>query len=405
MFIYIFTLIVLFILIFRFDLSGNETRFSKEYALSYKLLMMWFILISGFAFNVGSDTPGYMREYDDILSVTGKTLTNLFSYKDQRQPGWLLVEFFCRSVSSDFVLFKLVIAFFSNWAIFRFFKKHSDYPFVSILFYGLILYLNLNFNALRQMVAVAWLLVGFDYFCEKKWLKYYLMILLAYLFHSTAIICAVFPLFLLIPIKKEWMLFYSVLIISVAILLLITGVKDYLGLLLLNNEEYMSDSYQMLSDIYFGINSGESSRLNIKGIIKVVILLCMYSFCVFYYVRDLYYDANYNKSLVALSLVFLFVFVLNFCVPVVFFRFLFYLWPFVICVMATTIVNLSKRSIDYKKLVLFVLIVLFSLDPVSNLYRVNEKSGYPLMTQYAPYHSVLTKEIDPLRASLYGYHN
>ena len=125
-------------------------------------MTVWLILLSGLAYQVGSDNPGYMYEYDSFSFKKIESIHDLINFKDNRQPLWVLLEYFCHSISPNFVLLKLVIAIFCNWVISRFILKHSLYPFTALLFYGLILYLNLNFNALRQLLAISFFLLGYD---------------------------------------------------------------------------------------------------------------------------------------------------------------------------------------------------------------------------------------------------
>ena len=68
----------------------------------------------------------------------------------------------------------------------------------------LLLFYNLNFNMLRQGMALVILLLGFKYIREEKFLKFILVVLFAYLFHNTAIIALlVYIIYLIIAHKNN----------------------------------------------------------------------------------------------------------------------------------------------------------------------------------------------------------
>ena len=72
--VYILTIIVLVYFIFKYDVAGAQN--SPTYNKLYTMTMIWFICISGFAYNVGSDMAAYMTEYDHA------SWSNLPSFKD-----------------------------------------------------------------------------------------------------------------------------------------------------------------------------------------------------------------------------------------------------------------------------------------------------------------------------------
>ena len=123
--IYIYTIIALIFLIIKYDIDLYKEN--KSYNVWYNIMMVWFVCISGFAYNVGSDTVIYMNEYDNATWDNIHNLKDLFYDNERRQPGWIILETICHSISSNFLFFKLIIALFGNWAIFRFIKKHSEY--------------------------------------------------------------------------------------------------------------------------------------------------------------------------------------------------------------------------------------------------------------------------------------
>lgn len=394
--VYILTIIVLVILIMAYDLNGQIG--TNQYNKLYNLMMLWFIFVSAFAYNVGSDTIIYMYEYDTAHLNDISSLGALFNANERRGPAWIILETLCRRISSEFVFFKLIIAGFSNLVFFRFIRKHSQYPFVSVLFYGIILYLNLNFNAYRQFVAIAVFLIGYEYLTERKWLRYYLMVCIAYMFHSSAIVCALFPLFLILKVSRR-----SAFIIG-TIILVLTGaaiVGDFNQLLLQGMLFYGGD---MSSDLEYAASTyleGRSSNLNLNGLIFVLILTSI-NFFVFLFSDITREYKNYDYKMLIVFVIF---YALNFSVPVLFFRLLFYVQLFYICLLPQSVKNFATRILPAaNSIVIALILAMFVVTPIKDLLRETEKTGYPLIVQYYPYYSIFNPQIDPIRSSLFGSH-
>lgn len=394
--IYIFTIIVIICLIFKYDINNFSKK--KSYNVWYNIMMVWFICISGFAYNIGSDTVIYMNEYDNAIWDNIHNLNDLFYNNERRQPGWIILETICHSISSNFLFFKLIIALFGNWAIFRFIKKHSEYKFISILLYGFILYLHLNFNALRQILAVGLFLIGYDYLIERKLFKYYILVIFAYLFHSSAIICTLFPLFLLIKVNRKSLIMIGCITISLSFLAFFSDIQQYLELFYVYYGGDMSSDLQYFSESYFTREQG--TNLNLTGILFILFNAFVYLFMLYWALRPKSNSENNTK----MYLLFLSFYILNFNFQVIFFRLLFYVYPFFICILPSGIMNYAKQNSQTKLLISIIAITYFSIIPLASLFTINQTTDEPLIVQYYPYYSVFNPEIDPTRSALFGWH-
>ena len=389
--VYIVTIAFLLVFIFVFDIGKGKKADANT---CYNLTLLWFIAVSGFAYNVGSDTVIYMEEYS---YANWKSLETIEAGAS-RQPAWLLLEFLCRRISDNFVLFKLVIAAFGNWAVFRFIKKHSSFPFISVLFYGLFFALHLNFNALRQFVAVGFFLIGYDYLIDKKWIKYYLLVVIAYLFHSTALICAFFPLLMFLKLNKRSIGFLGAIVLVGTSVLLSMDLSSVIAELIFSNEDLISEEMMSRGEVYFGDNSLGSVSWSIFGMIRIIFFVGLYLWILFFNLSN----ERARKLDHSLYVLFVLFYVLNFCVPIVFFRFLFYLQPFFICLLPNAVVKFADSLRNIKTVAVAVMIMFFSIEPIINLSTVSSKTGVPLIVQYYPYYSVFNPQIDPVRSSAFG---
>lgn len=96
----------------------------------------------------------------------------------------------------------------------------------------LLLFYNLNFNMLRQGMALVILLLGFKYIREEKFLKFILVVLFAYLFHNTAIIALlVYIIYLIIAHKNNannWVQMSLIYICSIIFILSFESISQFL---------------------------------------------------------------------------------------------------------------------------------------------------------------------------------
>lgn len=391
--VYLLTLIVLCLFIYLFDLNKGSQKTAK---LCFNLFTVWLILLSGFAYQVGADIPGYMQEYDTFGIKKIESFSDLFGFKDNRQPLWVLLEYICHSISSNFFVFKLVIAIIGNWAFCRFIYKHSDYPFVTLLFYCLIVYLNLNFNALRQFMAIAFFLMGYDAMAEKKWVKYYAFCLCALLFHSTAIICFVLPLFHIIPINKKSVIIISSALLASVFFILQFDMIDYVYDIVLNNADLMTEEYADLAESY--LEGADSAESTIIGMIFIALQVFVVVFILYVNLKR---HGEDQPLMLKMLFVYMFFIILNRAIPIVFTRFMQYFDIFYCCLLPSAVIPFCRRITKLNLVPIFAIAILAFL-PINTLLSENKQSGRPLIVQYDPYYSIFNPKIDPQRSMLFG---
>ena len=188
MIVYIFLLLVLLYGYIHFDMY----HYVKNKNFCYCIECLIIILIMGVRFEVGGDSFEYQYSYTSYPS-----LENIRSFDfDSSRYGilWDIFVMVCRSISSEYVTLFLAQAVIVNVSFFRFFKKYTDRPFLAVLIYyislGTFIY---NTEIMRAAISVSLFLWAFDYLIKKKFILYYLFVLIAIGFHSESIILIVFP--------------------------------------------------------------------------------------------------------------------------------------------------------------------------------------------------------------------
>lgn len=380
--IYIFTLLVCIYCLVYYDVLNNDHNRKA----AYTGLLIWFIAISALQYKMGSDMVHYMDWYDR-LNINSLSISDLIDNNQRYQPGWMALAYLCRFISEDFLLLKIVQATFVNIAIFSFFKRETKYVFVSIFLYALMSYLVINFNILRQSIALGFALYGFTYLRLKDYKKYYLFILLSYLFHNSAIILIPLPLiFLFINSKKR----YSRKSIRITIL---SFVAVLFVLPFLNLENIL---YDFLFSGYLGEHNSSAGlaymsrdRLGVQSSFAVFsIQRLIMIVAVIYYMRK-YNDPFYG----VLGFIYILFQILTSFLPILWRFRLFFDFPFYI-LLSQLIVKLPQINKKISSVILTVIIAIVIYFPVREYLAHIGDSKYKNIDQYYPYYSIFDKEHD-----------
>lgn len=336
---------MVYLFIFTYLILGNIlfSRLDNKGLLEYKFLLVVLVLVAGFRYKIGIDTYSYTLEYENFPTLF--QLTYSFIEDSRYQVLWILFESTIRTISSSFYLLQLVLALFVNFVVFRFIRIYSLHPFLTVLFYFLLFYLNLNMEILRESVSICFLLIGIDFLLKKKFVGYYILAVIAYFFHESGFILFIIPPLLQLKWTKKsyFLLIISFFFISEFIffyfLELISSMNYFFYSEKLDYFEYQEVSigtriFMILkyvitpSLILFGLfNSLKEIERNYILAYILFSILCTQSF-IFYRIRDyvfilflvavtncfVRFDKRFNKSFVrtACSISFLFIFLFRF---------------------------------------------------------------------------------------------
>lgn len=138
--------------------------------------------VSGFRWNVGTDFSTYISMYGrlkhDWINMLG-----LFD-----EPGIAVLAKISSEIYDSPVIMILLSALITVFLNVITLKKYSVGFQISILFYIFIGAWHGSFNGIRQYLAAAILFAGHRFIYEKKFFKYVAVVLVAMLFHRTAIV-------------------------------------------------------------------------------------------------------------------------------------------------------------------------------------------------------------------------
>jgi len=174
------------------------------------VIWIYLTLLIGLRFMVGGDTLNYMGDYiwRDSLNEWE------FNLSDAYQPGYTLLCAIAKTISPDFFLFQLIHAAIVNTFLFVFINRYTRYFFAALLSVFFTCYFYFSTEILREVIAVLLFVLNYRSFIEKRWLRYYLGILLCCCFHISAIFLVLLPLLRGIKINNKFFVIFFITLVS-----------------------------------------------------------------------------------------------------------------------------------------------------------------------------------------------
>jgi len=208
--------IMLVLCMFFLVLSGINKKNKKIYVLFSALVLLIFASFREYIFSeqqIGNDYYSYMKWFDNIWNIE-ISISNDFLFN--------ILMLFINKFTGNYLVFIFITSFLWVYSIYKFSIDNSkNYIFTILLFLTFGIF-ELGFSAIRQAMAISVFLLSFNYIKQKKLFKYIVGIVIASLFHSSAIILLfIYPFInMKLSITKKTML---LIIIAIIITLLISS--------------------------------------------------------------------------------------------------------------------------------------------------------------------------------------
>lgn len=146
-------------------------------------------LVSSFRGDFTVDYKGYTYLFDLYNQFE---FSNIFEVGLHQEPGFIALSRFIGSFTQNVLYLFIITSFIIIIAFYKQFNNDSEYMWLSVLLFVTIGSFYTSFNVMRQILAVAIVFSGSKFLYERKALKYFLVIILASLFHKTALIMIFF---------------------------------------------------------------------------------------------------------------------------------------------------------------------------------------------------------------------
>lgn len=193
----LYFLIGLFIVLF--DLLCNNEEYKNKYV-NLSIFILLFMLFALRHQSMGIDLHylsdyGYLGSFEKLSSYSWKEIITLESHQNY-EKGYILLNKLIGSISTNRQFFIAVIAFLSLLPISIFIRKKSTTPAFSYIIYIGIPSFLLLFSGLRQDLAIGICALSYIFIEDKKPIKFIITVLIASLFHVSALVFLVaYPLY------------------------------------------------------------------------------------------------------------------------------------------------------------------------------------------------------------------
>lgn len=203
--IYLLPFFLTIIGIVSFDLKRKK-RTSKQDHILCSIILLTLILIIGFRFEVGGDTIAYMGDFQWREPLSNYQINPLDPY----QPGYTLLISLSKSISDEFYVFQLIHATIVNTLLFFFIRKNSNYFYSSLMAIFICCYLYFTTEILREVLAVLVFCININSLIRKKWIKYYMGVIIACFFHISAIFLIVLPFLSALKFNRYFLIIFMI---------------------------------------------------------------------------------------------------------------------------------------------------------------------------------------------------
>lgn len=180
----IYTLnLILIIIMFIYSKFKKSITGNSNIKYGYWIIFLSLFLISGFrVVGTGTDTTLYKLYFETI---------DLYNYNTtwlDFEIGYYLLNEFVRLITDDYQYIFILAAFVTQYLINKTLKDYSLSYSLSIFLYITLFFYYHSFNILRQYIAISLVFFSIKYIINKDLWKFLCIVLIASLFHRTALI-------------------------------------------------------------------------------------------------------------------------------------------------------------------------------------------------------------------------
>jgi hypothetical protein len=191
----------------------NSEKTRKTYSFFITILL---IILAGFrGVTVGRDTDQYSEIFDSI-----KNHSLSYCLKESSvEYGYTIFQYLVVNLGGNYQMFLLLTAILTLCPVGYIIYKYSKHPWISFLiFISFPVFTTLAFSALRQGIAMGFILFAFHYSQKHQLYRYLICIIFAYFFHATALIFL--PVYWISKIKlTNKVIFISIVLMVIGYLL------------------------------------------------------------------------------------------------------------------------------------------------------------------------------------------
>lgn len=229
-------------------------------------IYVYIVLLYGLRYRMGFDTHIYMDYFYQFPTLENIEEINEPQF-DAFAVGFKVLWAVIRSFSDEYWAYELITSIFINLILMRFIWNNTDKKFTVLLLYLICLSWYYNMEITREAYSICFFLLGYKYLMARKWLKYYMFVAAAILFHISACILILLPLVVKYPIKFN----KTFLIIVVLLSLLFFSLQAYIPQMI----QILGDNILASKLLHYSTQMGVGS-INSNWLISRMAIFCIF---------------------------------------------------------------------------------------------------------------------------------
>lgn len=343
-------------------LNEKKVELLNQRKIFFFIASLFPIFLSAIRYNVGTD---YLSYYDKFYYFEFESIFDIFRYTNKFEPAYLLIMYISKTIFNSPYVFFFISSFLINALIFKAAWRRKSYiPVSYTCFLFLCLQYGYSLNIVRQFMAMGFILLAFEYIEKKQPMQYLLMILLATMFHYTAII--VLPFYVLSNDKWRKKFIYIGIFLVIFILTNLKLIEKIIDLIpfLANYKKYINFN----------------GSINLKNIFSVlftnfpiILLMCVYG-------RRLMKANKFNINYMFYCIVGILLKLLSFTAPHI--NRVSNYFDIVQIFLIPQIINFTTNK--YEKLILKILIIIYGIFMfIYKFYICNGGEIFPYITMFS----------------------
>ncbi|EOU1251734.1 EpsG family protein, partial [Clostridium perfringens] len=166
----------------------------------------------------------YFNNMPDILNI------KKYNFFLEYEIGYKYFNSFIKSFTDNYIWLFFFIAIITLTILLYYNYKYCTYPFFTLTFYMYKTFFYTNFVAMRQSIAIAIFIFSIKYIINGSFKKYFILVLLATLFHSSAIVLVFLYFLRYVNLRK--MKFINIILIGIFIMIFSMPIIKLIGLII-----------------------------------------------------------------------------------------------------------------------------------------------------------------------------
>ena len=159
----------------------------RRRAIAILIFLQLFVISALRSLNVGSDLGNYFIYY--FSPAINSSLVDILTKRWSNSIGYNLLNWIVSIFTTDFHIFMIIACIIPLSMFMCFFYRESKAVWLSMLIFLGLSFLGHIFSALKQVIAMAIIAFSYKYVKSRDIKRFMLCIIIAVLFHSTAMAC------------------------------------------------------------------------------------------------------------------------------------------------------------------------------------------------------------------------